>query len=75
MALPLRLLWKVCIPDSEKKGLSGVFSVGILIMIFTITRAIQIAFTSTSDSVLLALLSHSIYISLSALSSALSQTY
>jgi hypothetical protein len=55
MALPLRLLWNLRISASEKKGLAGIFSIGILIIIFAIARAIQIAFTSTTDSVLLAL--------------------
>lgn len=36
-------------------GLAGVFSIGVLIIAFAIARAVQIAFTSTSDSVLLAL--------------------
>ncbi|SRR6266536_2924763 len=55
MALPLNLLWKVRISRVEKQGLAAVFSIGFLIIIFAITRAIQIAFTSTSDPVLLAL--------------------
>ncbi|KFY83822.1 hypothetical protein V500_09860 [Pseudogymnoascus sp. VKM F-4518 (FW-2643)] len=55
MAMPLRLLWKVRISGSEKMGLAGVFGIGVLIIIFAIARAVQIAFTTTSDSVLLAL--------------------
>jgi hypothetical protein len=55
MAMPLRLLWKVRISGSEKMGLAGVFSIGVLIIVFAIARAVQIAFTTTSDSVLLAL--------------------
>ncbi|OBT54457.1 hypothetical protein VE04_05068 [Pseudogymnoascus sp. 24MN13] len=55
MAMPLRLLWKVRISGSEKMGLAAVFSIGVLIIVFAIARAVQIAFTTTSDSVLLAL--------------------
>lgn len=55
MVLPLNLLWKVRISRAEKQGLAAVFSIGFLIIIFAITRAIQVAFTSTSDPVLLAL--------------------
>ncbi|KFY34375.1 hypothetical protein V494_06825 [Pseudogymnoascus sp. VKM F-4513 (FW-928)] len=55
MAMPLRLLWKVHISKSEKMGLAGVFGIGVLIIVFAIARAVQIAFTTTSDSVLLAL--------------------
>ena len=55
MAMPLRLLWKVRISSSEKMGLAGVFSIGVIIIICAIVRAVQIAFTATSDSVLLAL--------------------
>ncbi|KFY17143.1 hypothetical protein V492_00876 [Pseudogymnoascus sp. VKM F-4246] len=55
MAMPLQLLWRVRISSSEKMGLAGVFSIGVLIIVFAIARAVQIAFTTTSDSVLLAL--------------------
>ncbi|KFY90973.1 hypothetical protein V498_05744 [Pseudogymnoascus sp. VKM F-4517 (FW-2822)] len=55
MAMPLQLLWKVRISRSEKMGLAGVFSIGFLIIVIAIARAVQIAFTTTSDSVLLAL--------------------
>lgn len=55
MSLPLKLLWKVRISRSEKQGLAFVFCIGFIIIVVAIVRAVQIAFTSTSDLILLAL--------------------
>lgn len=55
MAMPLTLIWKVKITTKEKMGLAGIFSIGFIIIIFAIVRAVQVVHTTRSDPVLLSL--------------------
>lgn len=54
MAMPLMLLWKVQINTRQKLGLAGVFSLGTVIIIFSIIRAVQVTTTARNDTFLLA---------------------
>jgi len=54
MAMPLSLLWKVQISTHQKVGLAGIFSVGFIIVIFAIIRAVQVTATARTDTVLFA---------------------
>jgi hypothetical protein len=55
MAPPLNLLWKVKITTREKMGLAALFSIGVIIIIFAIVRAVQIIYTNRTDSIILSL--------------------
>jgi hypothetical protein len=54
MAMPLSLLWKVQISTKQKLALAGVFSLGIVITIFAIIRAIEVTTRAREDTILLA---------------------
>ena len=54
MAMPLKLLYNVQISLRQKLALSGVFSLGMVIVIFSIIRAVQVTTTARSDTFLLA---------------------
>ena len=45
MALPLRLLWGLQINSRQKLALGGIFSLGIIIIIFAIVRVVEISAT------------------------------
>lgn len=52
--MPLNLLWKVQISTRQKIGLAGVFSLGLIVIIFAIIRAVQVTATARDDTILLA---------------------
>lgn len=54
MAMPLKLLYRVQISTKQKLALSGVFSMGMVIVIFSIIRAVQVTTTARNDTFLLA---------------------
>lgn len=54
MAMPLKLLYNVQISLRQKLALSGVFSMGMVIVIFSIIRAVQVTTTARNDTFLLA---------------------
>jgi hypothetical protein len=56
MAMLLNLIWKVRISMREKVGLADVFSIGVIIILFAIIRAVEITYTARTDAVLLVLL-------------------
>ena len=58
MALPLGLLWNLQVSTRQKFGIGGVFSVGIMCIVFALIRVVQIsayAVGRTPDSSLYAL--------------------
>ena len=55
IALPLNLLYTVRLASKQKLGIAAVFSLGIIIILVAIARAIQISRKSFTDGVLLAL--------------------
>ena len=55
IALPLNLLYTVRLAPKQKLGLAAVFSIGILIILVAIARAVRISRKAFSDGVLLAL--------------------
>ena len=54
MAMPLKLLYQVQISTKQKIALSGVFSMGMVIVVFSIIRAVQVTTTARDDTFLLA---------------------
>lgn len=54
MAMPLKLLYNVQISFRQKLALSGVFSMGMVIVVFSIIRAVQVTTTARNDTFLLA---------------------
>ena len=56
IALPLKLLYTVRLASKQKLGLAACFSIGILIILVAIARAVQISRKAFADGVLLALL-------------------
>ena len=54
MLLPLNMLSKLQVSRRQKIGLGGVFSVGVIIIIVAIIRAVQINHQERSDPVALA---------------------
>ena len=50
IAMPLKLLYRVQISFRQKMALSGVFSMGTVIVIFSIIRAIQVTTTARNDT-------------------------
>ena len=55
MSLPLNLLYTVRLAPRHKLGIAIVFSVGIIIILVAIARAVQISRKAFADGVLLAL--------------------
>ena len=55
ISLPLNLLYTVRLAPKQKLGLAAVFSIGILIILVAIARAVQISRKAFADGVLLAL--------------------
>lgn len=55
IALPLNLLYTVRLAPKQKLGLAAVFSIGILIILVAIARAVRISRKAFADGVLLAL--------------------
>ena len=55
IALPLDLLYTVRLAPKQKLGIAAVFSLGIIIVLVAIARAIQISRKAFADGVLLAL--------------------
>ena len=55
IALPLNLLYTVCLAPKQKLGIAAVFSLGIIIILVAMARAIQISRKAFADGVLLAL--------------------
>lgn len=54
IALPLNLLYTVRLAPKQKLGLAAVFSIGILIILVAIARAVRISRKAFADGVLLA---------------------
>ena len=55
ISLPLNLLYTVRLAPKQKFGLAAVFSIGVIIILVAIARAVQIARKAFADGVLLAL--------------------
>ena len=55
IALPLNLLYTVRLAPKQKLGIAAVFSLGTIIILVAIARAIQISRKAFADGVLLAL--------------------
>ena len=55
ISLPLNLLYTVRLAPKQKLGLAIVFSIGIIIVLVAIARAVQISRKAFADGVLLAL--------------------
>ena len=55
IALPLNLLYTVRLAPKQKLGIAAVFSLGIIIILVAMTRAIQISRKAFADGILLAL--------------------
>ena len=55
ISLPLNLLYTVRLAPKQKLGLAAVFSIGIIIILVAIARAVQISRKAFADGVLLAL--------------------
>lgn len=55
ISLPLNLLYTVRLAPKQKLGLAACFSIGILIIMVAIARAVQISRKAFADGVLLAL--------------------
>lgn len=55
ISLPLNLLYTVRLARKQKIGLGAVFSIGIIIILVAIARAVQISRKAFADGVLLAL--------------------
>ena len=55
IALPLNLLYTVRLAPKQKIGIAAVFSLGIIIILVAMARAIQISRKAFADGVLLAL--------------------
>ena len=53
MALPLNLLWDLQVTRKQKLGLAIVFSVGAIIILVAIVRAVEIHSKARSDGILL----------------------
>lgn len=45
MALPLRLLWNLQINAKQKCALAGIFSLGVIIIIFAVVRVVETSAT------------------------------
>ena len=55
IALPLNLLYTVRLAPKQKVGIAAVFSIGIIIILVAIARAVQVSRKAFADGVLLAL--------------------
>lgn len=55
ISLPLHLLYTVRLAPKQKIGLATVFSIGIIVILVAIARAVQISRKTFADGVLLAL--------------------
>ena len=55
IALPLNLLYTVRLAPKQKLGIAAVFSLGIIIILVTMARAIQISRKAFADGFLFAL--------------------
>lgn len=55
ISLPLNLLYTVRLAPKQKIGLGAVFSIGIIIILVAVARAVQISRKAFADGVLLAL--------------------
>lgn len=55
ICLPLNLLYTVRLAPKQKLGLAAVFSIGVIIILVAIARAVQVSRKAFADGVLLAL--------------------